>query len=98
MKSGTNTTFFMRPSKIPNGNKGTYVFLVSYMRPLKNNNNRVRFSIGGCRLTFDGSITTVPVTLTTVKANLNSTISAPNSKCMTLDIKEYFYDAPMDDY
>ena len=98
MKKGTNTIFFIHPSKIPKGKKSAYCKLVSSIRPLKSEVNRVRVTIGGDHLDYEGFTSTVPAILTTVKIHLNSVISTPNAKYMTIDIKDFYYGMPMDDY
>ena len=47
MRTGTNTVFFVHPSKIPEGKKVTYAKLVADLRPLKEETHRVRVTIGG---------------------------------------------------
>ena len=55
-------------------------------------------TIGRDCLEYDGFTSTVPATLTTVKIHINSTISTSNARYMTLDIKDYYYGTPMDDF
>jgi len=98
MKKGTNTIFFIHPSKILKGKKSAYCKLVSSIRPLKSEVNRVRVTIGGDHLDYEGFTSTVPATLTTVKIYLNSVISIPNAKYIIIDIKDFYYGTPMDDY
>jgi hypothetical protein len=50
MISGTNTVFFVHPSKIPDGKKVTYAKLVADLRPLKDETHIVRVTIGGTNL------------------------------------------------
>ena len=95
MKSGTNTIFFMHPSKIPKGKKVTYVKLVSTIRPLKEEVNRVRVTVGGDRLEYNGFTNTVPAALSTVKVHLNSTISTLGARYCTADMKDFYYGTPI---
>ena len=60
--------------------------------------NRVRVTIGGDRLEHDGHKSTVPATLSTVKLHLNSIISTPGAKYMTMDVRYFYYGTPMDTY
>ena len=68
------------------------------MRPLKSEKHRVWVTISGDCLEYDGFTSTVLATLTTVKIHINSTISTPNARYMTLDIKDYYYGTPMDNF
>jgi len=91
MPTGTNTLFFIHPSKILRHKKVTYVRLVASLQLRKVEKRHVCVTIGGDRLEYNGKTVTVPATLTTVKIHLNSTISTPNARYMTLDIKDYYY-------
>ena len=75
MKSGTNTIFFTYLSRLLKGKKVTYVKLVLTIWPLKEEVNRVRVTVGGDRLEYNGFINTILAVLSTVKVHLNSTIS-----------------------
>ena len=57
--------------------------------------NCVRVTVGGDRLYFPGATTTHCASLTTTKCLLNSTISAPGARFMTLDIKDLYYGTAM---
>jgi len=98
MKTGTNTIFFIHPSKIPKERKSAYYKLVSSIRLLKTEINRVRVTIGGDCLDYDRFKSTISTTLTTIKIHLNSVVSTPNSKYMTMDIKDFFYRTLMEVY
>ena len=98
MRSGTNTVFYVHPSKIPDGKKVTYAKLVADLRPLKEETHRVRVTIGGDKLTYEGPTATYSASLVFVKTHLNSVLSTPNARYATLDIKDYFYGTPMKSY
>ena len=89
MKTGTNTIKFIHPKHIPKGKKVTCCKLVASIRPLKAEKNRVRVTIGGDRLEYEGNKSTTPATLTTVKIHLNSTMSAKEARHTTADIKDF---------
>ena len=97
MKRGTNTIFFIHPKDIPKNKKVTYVKLVASIRPLKEEVNRVRVTVGGDRLEYNGQTHTVPAALSTVKIHINSTISTPGARYCTADIKDFYYGTPIDD-
>ena len=60
--------------------------------------NRVRVTICGDRLEYEENISTMPVTLTTVKTYLNSTMHTKEAKCMTADIKDFHYGMPIQEH
>ena len=95
---GNNTMFFIRPSKIPTGRKVTYLRLVSTIRPNKAEQNRVRITVGGDRLDYEGSTTTRMASLTTTKCLFNSVLSTPNARFMDADIANFYYKTPLDIY
>ena len=69
--------------------------MVASIRPTKAKVNRVRVTVGGDRLDFPGATTTHCASLTTTKCLLNSTISTPGARFMTLDIKDFYYGTAM---
>ena len=85
--TGTNTVFFIAKLAIPHGRKVTYTQMVASIRPNEAEVNRVRVTVGGDRLDFPGATTTHCAGLTTTKCLLNSNISTPGARFMTLDIK-----------
>ena len=87
MTRGTNTVFYVPKSSVPADRKVTYARMVATILPHKNKVNRVRVTFGGDVLDYPGATTTKCASLTTTKCLLNSTISTPNARFMTLDIK-----------
>ena len=71
--------------------------MVASTRPTKAKVNRVRITVGRDRLDFP-SATTHCASLTTTKFLLNSTISTPGARFMTLDIKDFYYGTAMARY
>jgi hypothetical protein len=98
MTHGTNTVFFVHPSTIPRHKKVTYEKLVADLRPLKEETHRVRVTLGGDRLPYEGPTATHSASLVLVKTHLNSVVSTPGAKYATLGIKDYFYGTPMTTY
>ena len=96
MKTGTNTIFFIHPSKIPKNKKVTYCRIVSPIRPLKLEVHRMRVTVEGDHLDYDSNTSAVPAQLYTVKLYLNSTISTLGARYMTINIKDFFYGTPME--
>jgi hypothetical protein len=97
MPTGTETMKFIHPSKIPRGKKPTYLRVVCAYRPEKENPYRVRFTCGGDRVDYPGDVSTKTADLTTVKLLLNSVLSTPGAKFMTLDLKDFYLGTPMAD-
>ena len=95
MTTGMNAIKFIHPKLIPQGKKSTYCKLVASIRPLKAEKNRVRVTIGGDRLEYEGNMSTTPATLTTVKTHLNSTMPTKEGKHMTEEIKYFYYGTSM---
>jgi hypothetical protein len=98
MPSGTNTMFFIPVTSIPKGKKPTYLRIVAALRPEKPNPRRVRFTVGGDRIQYDGDVSTKTADLTTVKILLNSVISTPDARFMTVDLKDFYLNTPMEQY
>jgi hypothetical protein len=53
---------------------------------------------GGNRVHYPGNAGTPTANLLTVKLLINSTISTPNAKYMTMDIKDCYLNTPMAQY
>ena len=98
MPTGTNTVFFIPRSAVPVGRSVIYSRLGASIRPHKTETHRVRVTVGGNRLDFPGDTTTNCVSLTTTKCILNSTISTPGARFITLDIRNFYYNTPMGRY
>ena len=98
MPTGTNAVFFIEKSAIPQGRKVTYAQMVASIGPTKSEVNRVCITVGGYRLDFPGATTTHCASLKTKKCLLNSTISTPGARFMTLDIKDFYNGTAMARY
>ena len=61
--------------------------MVTSIRPTKAEMNRVRVTVGGDCFDFHGTTTTHCASLKTTKCLLDSTISTPGARFMTLYIK-----------
>ena len=95
---GTNTIFFIRKSDIPASRRGdvTYVGYVVNYREEKEDKYRFRLVVGGDRITYEGDAGTPTAELLTIKLLANSIISTPNTKMLTLDLKDFYLNTPMD--
>ena len=98
MPTGTNMVFFIPRSGVPAGRTVTYSRLISSIRPHKTETHRFRVTVYGNRLDFPGGTTTNCASLTTNKCILNSTISTPGARFITLDINNFYYNTPMGRY
>ena len=72
--------------------------MFAYIRPTKAKVNRVRVTVGGDRLELLGATTTHCTSLMTTQCLLNSTISTPGARFITLEIKEFYYGTAMARY
>jgi hypothetical protein len=98
MTSGSDTMFFIKHTDVPKGRKATYLRTVSELRPQKEEEKRVRFTVGGNLVDYPGKVSTPTANLAVVKCLLNSTISTPGARFMTGDIKNFYLGTPMGRY
>ena len=87
---GTNTMRFIHLKDIPSDKKPTYLKMVVADRPEKTNPKRVRNTIGGDRIQYDGDTSTKAAEITTCKIFVNSIISTPGARCVTGDLKDFY--------
>ncbi len=74
----------------------TYGLITSLVRPEKiDKPNRTRLVAGGDRVHYLGDAGKPTADLLTVKLLLNSIISTPKAKLMTVDIKDFYLNTPM---
>jgi hypothetical protein len=92
---GTNTRSFCYRHEVPDGKKATYIRVVCADRPEKAVAERVRWTVGGDRVQYDGSTNTETADLITVKTLINSTISTPNARAVCFDLKNFYPGTPM---
>ena len=87
---------------IPQDRKGneTYGRIVCVCREGKKDKYRTRITIGGNLINYPGDCGTPTATadLLTVKLLFNSIISTPNTKFMSIDIKDFYLCTPMKRY
>ena len=68
----------------------TYARIVCDYRPLKSEPNRTRLTVGGDRLVCEHKTSTDAADLMLIKLLFNSTLSKPNEKFISVDIKDFF--------
>lgn len=87
---GTETVKFIPLSQIPKETRITYAKIVCADRPEKENPIRVRMTIGGNLISYDGTTSTKAAEMPTVKIFINSILSTPHAKFMTGDLKDFY--------
>jgi hypothetical protein len=95
---GTNTMFFIRHDQKPSNKTATYLRIVAAYKEHKAEQYRIRFTAGGDKITYPGNVSTPTVDTTTVKCHLNSVVSTPSAKYMTLDIHNFYLNTPLPNY
>jgi hypothetical protein len=96
--TGTKTIHFIRPEDLPPGRIATYLKIVCALKPLKAEQERVRFTVGGDRIDYPGKVSTPTADLTTCKMLFNSVISTLTALFMCLDIENFYLNTPMARY
>jgi hypothetical protein len=76
----------------------TYKRIVCNYRPEKKHPNCTRITMGGNLINYPNDCGTPTMDILTVKLLFNSIISMPNSKFMTINIKDFYLMMPMDCY
>jgi hypothetical protein len=90
VENGYETMRFLPITEIPRGTKITYARIVVADRPEKANPRRVRITIGGNLVVYMGVTSTKAAELPTVKIFINSVLSTPKARMMTMDLKDFF--------
>ena len=90
--TGTNTIFFINKKDVPadRWREVNYGCVVVKFRPEKEDPYRTLLTVGGDHVNYPYDCGTPTVDLATVKYLLNSVISTPLSKFMTIDIKDFY--------
>jgi hypothetical protein len=87
---GTDTIRFIAKSAVPPGKTVTYLRIVAADTPHKAKSKRIRYTVGGNLLTYEGNASTKTADLTTCKILFNSIVSTPGCKCLTADLKDFY--------
>ena len=95
---GTNTIFFIHKHEILDDRWRdiTSSRIVCNVRPQKKEVFRTRLTVDGSRINIDMDCWTPTASLLTVKLLLNSVISTRGAKFMTIDIKDFYLNTPME--
>ena len=73
----------------------TYGHVVVDYQPEKSDPYRTRLTVGGNLIVYPSDCGTSTVDLLTVKLLLNSIVSTPGAKLLTIDIKDFYLNTPM---
>ena len=93
----TDTVDLLHKHKVPRDRDVTYATFVLDHRPLKNEECRVRITVGGNRISYEEGSGSPAANLLEKKVLINSAISDAKSgaQFMKADIKPYFLATPM---
>jgi hypothetical protein len=94
---GTDAIEFIAKEQVPPDRRKdiTYARICADYRPEKSDPNRIRITLGGNLVNYPSDVGTRTADLLTVKLLLNSVISTPGAKFMSLDISNFYLMAPM---
>ena len=94
---GTNTIFFIPKASVPvdRWKDVTYGRIVCNIRDNKVETHRTRLTIGGDRINYPEDFEIPTAELLMVKLLLNSVISTPEARYMTMDIKNFYLNTPL---
>jgi len=95
---GTDTIQFIPHDKKPKDRLFSYCRIVCAYNTNKADPYRVRFTYGGDRSDYPLEVSTPTIDITTVKLHLNSIISTPGARHMTLDLKNFYLNTPLERY
>ena len=92
---GTDTIDFIPRSEVPNGETVTYGRIVCTYRPQKEEQNRTRLTVGGILIICLYDVSTPTSDMITATLLLNSVISTPGARFMTLDLENFYLGTPL---
>ena len=94
----TNTCFFINKGQVPTARfkDVTYCKFVCNVREQKKEKNRTRATLGGNRVNYPGDVGTPTADMLLFKVLLNSVVSTPGAKFMSIDISNFYLNTPMD--
>ncbi len=96
----TKTILFLTKPEIPQAGckEITYGCIVCTYRSKKRDSYQTRITMGGNLVNYPYNCSTPTANLLTVKLMLNSIISTPNAKFMTIDLKDFYVNTPISQY
>ena len=96
--NGTDTIKFLYHHDMPPSRRPTYARFVCEIRPQKTEQERTRLTVGGILIDYPDTVTTRTCDLVTFKMHINSTLSRPNTKYCSFDVKNFYLNTPMERY
>ena len=60
--------------------------------------HRTRITVGGNRIAYKGDAATPTASMSTLKMHWNSVLSAKGTRCMALDIKDFYLNLKLDSF
>eukprot|EP00804_Cyclotella_cryptica_P021900 CCRYP_000853-RA/>CCRYP_000853-RA protein AED:0.34 eAED:0.38 QI:0/0/0/1/0/0/5/0/390 len=94
---GTDTIVFIHKTNVPQDHWRDIIYeCIANFCPKKEDPHQIRLTVGGNRINFPGDCGTPTADMITVKILLNRVISTKNSKFMTIDIKDFYLNTPME--
>ena len=93
----TDTIDFIMKQEVPKGKKVTYANFICDHRPLKEEEWRVRLTVGGDRLDYNYDAGSPAASILETKLTINSVISDAHkgARFMGADLKDFFLASPM---
>jgi hypothetical protein len=97
MKNPTNTIEFICQHKVPTERMKdvTYGQFVCMVQPEKAEPNQMRFTVGGDRINYPGTVATPTAEMLVAKMLFNSVISTKDARFMTMDISNFYLMTPL---
>ena len=80
---------------MPRNKTAAYLRVVAAVKPNKAGKRWIHCTVGGDKIHYDGPIGTPTADLTTIKCLLNSVVSTPGAKFMTIDLSDFYLDTPL---
>jgi hypothetical protein len=99
--TGTNTIVFIKKNQVQQNiaKDMTYGLITCLIRPKQiEETNQARLVARGDRVHYQSNACTPTANLLTAKLLINSTISTPNAKYMTMAIKDFYLNSPIAHY
>ena len=90
LKNGNDTIRFIFQHEVPKHKTVTYLRIVSNYRPQKELKERIRFTVGGDRLRYDGPTSANTADLTTMKILINAILSTKGARAIGIDLKDFY--------
>jgi hypothetical protein len=95
---GTESIHFINFRQLPKGKKTTYLRICANYRPHnKSDPYRIRWTVGGNLVDYQGETYTPTADLTTTKLLMNSTISTPGAGFFCMDLSNFYLITPFTD-